>query len=70
MQNVHSVGDRANEAVLSAFEALFDSDGESRDARRVAETRRPRMEHAQVMRPEHVRRVGNLGGERSSVDYD
>ncbi|KAI0351595.1 hypothetical protein OH77DRAFT_1523939 [Trametes cingulata] len=55
--NVHAIGDRANKAVLDAFEGISHS-ADSDDA--VAE-RRPRIEHAQIMRLEDLQRAGELG---------
>ncbi|KAI9061249.1 hypothetical protein FKP32DRAFT_1613179 [Trametes sanguinea] len=55
--NVHAIGDRANKAVLDAFETI------ARSATREDEVaeRRPRIEHAQIMRIEDLKRSGQLG---------
>ncbi|CDO70442.1 hypothetical protein BN946_scf184999.g83 [Trametes cinnabarina] len=52
--NVHAIGDRANKAVLDAFEQIAHSAGDVAD-------RRPRIEHAQIMRREDLERSGKLG---------
>ncbi|KAI0324882.1 hypothetical protein GY45DRAFT_1357026 [Cubamyces sp. BRFM 1775] len=52
--NVHAIGDRANKAVLDAFENVSDDKDEVAD-------RRPRIEHAQIMRIEDLKRSGELG---------
>lgn len=57
LQNIHCIGDRANKAVLDIFEGLL------ANSSRTAEERRPRIEHAQIMRPEDLKRAGRLGGE-------
>ncbi|KAI0920404.1 hypothetical protein AcW1_002156 [Taiwanofungus camphoratus] len=53
--NIHCIGDRANKAVLDIFEGLL------ANSSRTAEERRPRIEHAQIMRPEDLKRAGRLG---------
>ncbi|EED78577.1 predicted protein [Postia placenta Mad-698-R] len=53
--NIHCIGDRANKAVLDIFEALLHNDT------KVADKRRPRIEHAQIMRMEDLERAGRLG---------
>ncbi|TFK70067.1 hypothetical protein BDN72DRAFT_767082 [Pluteus cervinus] len=51
--NVHAIGDRANGAVLDAFEqALKNTDVSSL---------RPRLEHAQIMTQSDIGRLGKLG---------
>ncbi|KAI0656325.1 amidohydrolase family-domain-containing protein [Cubamyces menziesii] len=52
--NVHAIGDRANKAVLDAFENVSDDKDE-------VAARRPRIEHAQIMRVEDLKRSGELG---------
>ncbi|KAH9837926.1 amidohydrolase family-domain-containing protein [Rhodofomes roseus] len=52
--NIHCIGDRANKAVLDIFEGLLQGN-ES------AAQRRPRIEHAQIMRREDLTRAGQLG---------
>lgn len=49
---MHCIGDRANKVVLDIFEEF---DEEERKARR------PRIEHAQIMRLEDMDRAGRLG---------
>ncbi|OCH91347.1 hypothetical protein OBBRIDRAFT_792396 [Obba rivulosa] len=53
--NVHCIGDRANKAALDAFEKIIGDDVEE------ASRRRPRIEHAQIMRKEDIDRAGTLG---------
>lgn len=48
----HAIGDRAMEAVLDAYEHVY-----GRDCRRAA----PRIEHAQVLRPDLVARMMDMG---------
>ena len=48
----HAIGDRAIEAVLDGYELLYGS-----DCREAA----PRVEHAQVLRPDLIRRMADLG---------
>ncbi|KAI0077692.1 hypothetical protein K474DRAFT_1661475 [Panus rudis PR-1116 ss-1] len=59
--NIHCIGDRANKVVLDIYEkVLTDADNESIPAV-VADTRRPRIEHAQIMRVDDLERAGKLG---------
>jgi len=51
-QNVHAIGDRAGHAVLDGFAAS-------------PEAVRPRLEHAQILTPDDLQRVVDLGGESS-----
>ncbi|KAL6308903.1 amidohydrolase family-domain-containing protein [Sparassis latifolia] len=53
--NIHCIGDRANKAVLDIFEGLLGNDTEQ------AHARRPRIEHAQIMRVGDIERAGRLG---------
>lgn len=48
----HAIGDRAIDAVLDAYEKVYGSD--------CAEAA-PRIEHAQVLRPDLVRRIADMG---------
>jgi predicted amidohydrolase YtcJ len=48
----HAIGDRAIEAVLDGYELLYGT-----DCREAA----PRVEHAQVLRPDLIRRMADLG---------
>jgi predicted amidohydrolase YtcJ len=50
----HAIGDRAIEAVLDAYESVYGGADGCRAAR-------PRIEHAQLLRPEHVDRIAELG---------
>lgn len=49
---VHAIGDRANQLVLDAIEKVMGLN---------AKTKRPRIEHAQLMRPQDIERAGRLG---------
>ncbi|KZT68098.1 hypothetical protein DAEQUDRAFT_790892 [Daedalea quercina L-15889] len=60
--NIHCIGDRANKAVLDIFESFMESNG-------TAKERRPRIEHAQIMRHEDLKRAGKLGGDTSDMWY-
>ncbi|KAI6015694.1 amidohydrolase family-domain-containing protein [Pisolithus marmoratus] len=51
--NIHCTGDRANRVVLDIFEEVFAGANMSEA--------RPRIEHAQVMTPEDIDRMGRLG---------
>ncbi|KZT05240.1 uncharacterized protein LAESUDRAFT_235657 [Laetiporus sulphureus 93-53] len=53
--NIHCIGDRANKAVLDIYEELLAGNASE------AEARRPRIEHAQIMRAEDLERTGRLG---------
>jgi predicted amidohydrolase YtcJ len=55
-QNIHAIGDRANEVVLDAFEDVLKKPGVDVD------TWRPRIEHAQIIQPSDLERIGRLGG--------
>lgn len=59
-QNIHCIGDRANKAVLDIFESLLQGNTST------ARARRPRIEHAQIMRREDLQRAGRLGGALST----
>ncbi|KAK1217672.1 hypothetical protein PQX77_019666 [Marasmius sp. AFHP31] len=54
--NVHAIGDKANSIVLDAFEIAVSDIGEEG-----LKERRPRIEHAQIMREVDIERMGNLG---------
>lgn len=58
--NVHCIGDKANKAVLDVFEGLIKNES-GRTPVEVAKERRPRIEHAQIMRIEDLTRSGDLG---------
>ncbi|KAF9264200.1 hypothetical protein L218DRAFT_1028925 [Marasmius fiardii PR-910] len=51
--NVHAIGDRANGIVIDAFEASLKGANVT--------ALRPRLEHAQIMTPQDVARLGKLG---------
>ncbi|KAG7090871.1 hypothetical protein E1B28_009952 [Marasmius oreades] len=51
--NVHAIGDRANGVVIDAFEASLKGANVT--------ALRPRLEHAQIMTPSDVARLGQLG---------
>lgn len=52
---MHAIGDRTNGAVLDAFEKAL----KNIDVNEI----RPRIEHAQIMKPSDSTRLGKLGGE-------
>ncbi|KAF8883070.1 amidohydrolase family-domain-containing protein [Gymnopilus junonius] len=53
LYNVHAIGDRANAIVLDAFELALKGVNVT--------SSRPRLEHAQIMKKEDMRRLGELG---------
>ncbi|OJT12330.1 hypothetical protein TRAPUB_11105 [Trametes pubescens] len=55
--NVHAIGDRANKAVLDAFEKISQDIG----SKEGVANRRPRIEHSQIMRLEDLKKAGELG---------
>lgn len=57
-QNVHAIGDRANGLVLDAFEASLKGVNVT--------ALRPRLEHAQMMTRNDMKRLGKLGGRVAS----
>ena len=56
VQNVHAIGDRANGLVLDAFEKAL------KTVKVDVASLRPRLEHAQILTKEDMKRVGDLGG--------
>ncbi|KAJ7928481.1 amidohydrolase family-domain-containing protein [Mycena leptocephala] len=57
--NVHCIGDRANEVVLDAFENILAE--EARNGNVDITAFRPRIEHAQILQPADLERIGKLG---------
>ncbi|CAL1698062.1 unnamed protein product [Somion occarium] len=57
--NIHCIGDRANKFVLDIYERLLWNTSLPSDT--IASQRRPRIEHAQIMRVEDLERAGRLG---------
>ncbi|KAK7688493.1 hypothetical protein QCA50_008031 [Cerrena zonata] len=57
--NIHCIGDRANKVVLDIYERLLTNTSSSVSSE--SEKRRPRIEHAQIMRLEDLERTGQLG---------
>ncbi|KAH9990826.1 amidohydrolase 3 [Russula vinacea] len=53
--NIHAIGDRTNEVVLDVFEDILSKPGADVD------TWRPRIEHAQILQPSDLERMGRLG---------
>ncbi|KAH9964935.1 amidohydrolase 3 [Russula dissimulans] len=53
--NIHAIGDRANEVVLDIFEDVLSRPGAD------VNTWRPRIEHAQILQPSDLERIGRLG---------
>ncbi|KAF7795130.1 hypothetical protein EIP86_006277 [Pleurotus ostreatoroseus] len=61
--NIHCIGDRANKVVLDIYERLLTQESQKtgEDIKSVSARRRPRIEHAQIMRLEDITRAGKLG---------
>ncbi|KAJ6558428.1 amidohydrolase family-domain-containing protein [Mycena vulgaris] len=57
--NVHCIGDRANEAVLDVFEKILAE--EYLNGKTDVAAFRPRIEHAQILQPSDLERIGRLG---------
>ncbi|KAJ7647632.1 amidohydrolase family-domain-containing protein [Roridomyces roridus] len=57
--NVHCIGDRANKVVLDVFESILAE--EARAGNGDVSAFRPRIEHAQIMQPTDLERIGRLG---------
>ncbi|KAJ7668524.1 amidohydrolase family-domain-containing protein [Mycena polygramma] len=57
--NVHCIGDRANEVVLDIFENILTT--EAHNGNVDIEAFRPRIEHAQILQPSDLKRIGKLG---------
>lgn len=55
-KNVHAIGDRANHVVLNAIEAVMGDDLAAGTERRF------RLEHAQIMTEDDLKRAVRLGG--------
>ena len=55
--------------MLDIFERILTTESRKtgEDVRTIADRRRPRIEHAQIMRPEDLGRAGALGGEYMNV---
>lgn len=64
LQNIHCIGDRANKVALDIFERMLvaESKETGENILEVAHRRRPRIEHAQIMRQEDLVRAGKIGG--------
>ena len=64
LQNIHCIGDRANKVVLDIFERILieESEKTGETVHAIADRRRPRIEHAQIMQLEDLERAGRLGG--------
>ncbi|KAG1731424.1 amidohydrolase family-domain-containing protein [Suillus lakei] len=61
--NIHCIGDRANHVVLDIYEDMLANASFSIDALR------PRIEHAQILTLDDIKRTGKLGGKKSSISY-
>ncbi|KAJ7244184.1 amidohydrolase family-domain-containing protein [Mycena haematopus] len=57
--NVHCIGDRANEVVLDVFEKVLAE--EAHNGNSDVSIFRPRIEHAQILQPSDLKRIGKLG---------
>lgn len=64
---MHCIGDRANGVVLDVFERILAE--EARNGKGDATTFRPRIEHAQILQPADLERIGRLGGVLFPVVY-
>jgi len=53
--NIHAIGDHANEVVLDIFEDILRKPGAD------VNIWRPRIEHAQILQPSDLERIGRLG---------
>ena len=56
LKNIHCIGDRANHVVLNILEDLIQRENID------VTTWRPRIEHAQIVAPSDIKRIGRLGG--------
>ncbi|KAG1731420.1 hypothetical protein EDB19DRAFT_1738028 [Suillus lakei] len=63
--NIHCIGDRANHGVLDIYEDMLANASFSLDI----DALRPRIEHAQILTLDDIKRTGKLGGKKSSVSY-
>ncbi len=59
MKSVHCIGDRANQIVLDIYEDIIKNDADPK----ISAAWRPRIEHAVMLTPQDLERVGRLGGE-------
>ena len=59
-QNIHCIGDRANHIILDIFEDILE--GKSGKPKVNVSEWRLRIEHAQIISPADLERVGRLGG--------
>ncbi|KAF7375864.1 Amidohydrolase 3 [Mycena sanguinolenta] len=57
--NVHCIGDRANEVILDVFDKVLAE--EARNGNSDVSAFRPRIEHAQILQPSDLKRIGKLG---------
>ncbi|TFK96870.1 amidohydrolase 3 [Pterulicium gracile] len=55
--NSHGIGDRANQMILDAYESILRNESTPSNA---ADIWRPRIEHAQIMTQEDLKRTGDL----------
>jgi predicted amidohydrolase YtcJ len=62
---VHCIGDRANEVVLDVFESILAE--EALNGKPDVAAFRPRIEHAQILQPTDLERIGRLGGASCSA---
>ncbi|THU97871.1 hypothetical protein K435DRAFT_777773 [Dendrothele bispora CBS 962.96] len=58
--NIHCIGDRANNVILNIFEDIIQGKEDGSIPVNVTEWR-PRIEHAQIMTPQDLERIGKLG---------
>jgi predicted amidohydrolase YtcJ len=72
VQNIHGIGDRANKIILNAIESIIGTNAQAKSEPHF------RLEHAQIMRVEDVKRATDLGAigsyqpthATSDVSYD
>lgn len=54
-ENIHGIGDRANKIILDAIESIIGTNAQAKSEPHF------RLEHAQIMREEDVKRATDLG---------
>ncbi|KIK64916.1 hypothetical protein GYMLUDRAFT_220129 [Collybiopsis luxurians FD-317 M1] len=59
--NIHCIGDRANHIVLDIFQGLIEGKNTDGGVKANVTEWRPRIEHAQIMTMDDLRRTGKLG---------
>ncbi|KAI9607511.1 hypothetical protein H4Q26_006038 [Puccinia striiformis f. sp. tritici PST-130] len=59
--NSHAIGDRANTLVIDSYETVLNKLNRSEHSPRPFNFPRLRIEHAQILRPDDIERIGKLG---------